>query len=148
MPQLPDLEPLAARLRGYQLPGGEYTISAAERSTVAALNEPLDTDPHPIFCCISSLKSLGVSIGELCTLCEFNLTDGPLLGECAVVFERAFREGIRYTCSATIESFERSRSLRHGVLDRLRFTVFIDEPQLGRVATVRYLWLLPRGRVS
>lgn len=142
---LSEIGPLAASLCGRQLPGGEFTITPAVRATVAELGAPLEISPHPIFSSIISLKSLGISIGELCRLCQFDLADGPLLGECSVSFERTFTEGMRYSCTTIIDSLERTKSRRYGVLDRLRFTVSIDEPSGSRVATVRYLWLLPRG---
>lgn len=95
------------------------------------------------------MRTLGMSIRGLCELCEFDIADGPLLGECAVEFERAMLAGERYVASAVIQSFERISSRRLGLLDRLEFIVSLATPDGTPVARVRYVWMLPRsGRAT
>jgi hypothetical protein len=141
---LPDIDALSLRLRGYRLPGGYFTVEQHQAEAVARLVRA-PHPAHPILSSVGSLKSLGVSIGALCALCEFELADGPLLGEFSVRFLSQLQPGLRYGISATIDSIERTHSRTLGVLDRLHFTVRFDDPSNARVAEARYLWLLPRG---
>jgi hypothetical protein len=140
----PEIESLQRRLRGVSLPGGHYTIEPDEANAVARLLR-CSHAAHPIFSCVASLKSLGVSIGELCSMCEFELADGPLLGEFAVRFVSELQRGIRYQISVTITSIDRTHSARLGVLDRLRFQANFASPDGTVAVEARYLWLLPRG---
>jgi hypothetical protein len=145
-PPLPDGGELSRRLRGHRLPGGEFTVTAPEARVVGDMN---GTDPaaaHPVFACVATLRSMGISIRAMCELCEFDLADGPLLGECEIEFEQPLQAGVRYVSTATIESFERVPSRRFGWLDRLRFVVALATADGAAVARVRYLWLLPRAR--
>jgi hypothetical protein len=141
----PDIDVLAMRLRGHRLPGGHYEIGVDERQSVARLTGLDNPQPHPVFSSIASLRALGVTIEDLCGLCEFRLEDGPMLGEFTAIFHSQLRQNVRYATAATIESIDRTRSARVGVLDRLRFVVRIDQPDGTPAVEVRYLWLLPRG---
>lgn len=144
----PDIEQLAARLRGYRLPGGEYRIGIAESQQVARLSGFDAPQPHPVFSSVVTLKALGVTIEQLCDLCEFRLEDGPMLGEFTTRFLLPLEQDVRYTTNATIESIDRTHSARAGVLDRLRFAVHICLPNGAVAVEVHYLWLLPRGKAE
>lgn len=141
----PDIAALSQRLCGHRLPGGHYEISTHAAAAVARLTGWDGPDPHPVFASIASLRALGVSIEQLCELCEFRLEDGPMLGEFAVDFHGELLQGVPYRTEAHIVSFDRRHSTRVGVLDRLRFVVQIQLPDGTPVAEARYLWLLPRG---
>jgi hypothetical protein len=144
--ELPDAAALARRVCGRPLPGGEFVIPESEASLVNELAGSGSAQPHPIFACIGSLRTLGLSIGDLCALCDFDLADGPLLGEFEAEFEDDFRAGVRYVASGEIESYERVSSRRLGLVDRLGFRVTLATADGAAVARARYLWLLPRGR--
>ena len=141
----PDIDSLSQRLTGHRLPGGHYEITADAATAVARLTGWEAPEPHPVFASIASLRSLGVSIEQLCELCEFRLEDGPMLGEFAVNFHRELQQGVPYRTEAHIVSFDRRHSARVGVLDRLRFAVQIQTTDGTPVAELSYLWLLPRG---
>jgi hypothetical protein len=141
----PDIDALSQRLRGHRLPGGRYEITADAAAAVARLTGWDAPQPHPVFASIATLRALGVSIEQLCKLCEFRLEDGPMLGEFAVDFHGELLQGVPYRTEAHIVSFDRRHSTRVGVLDRLRFVVHIQLPDGTPIAEARYLWLLPRG---
>lgn len=143
---LPDAAALAQRLRGHRLPGGEFVIADADVPTVANLVGSRTAAAHPVFASIASLRTLGMSIAEMCALCDFDLADGPLLGECDIELDAPMRAGARYVATGEIESYERVSSRRLGTLDRLRFVVALADSNGTPVARVSYLWLLPRGR--
>lgn len=140
----PDIDALAQRLRGHRLPGGHYEITADVAAAVARLSGWDAPQAHPVFASIASLRALGVSIEQLCELCEFRLDDGPMLGEFAATFHRELQQGVTYRTEATIVSLDRRHSPRAGVLDRLRFEVRIGLADGTPAVDVRYLWLLPR----
>jgi hypothetical protein len=144
----PDIDQLALRLRGHRLPGGEYLIGDTESRQVARLSGHEAPQPHPVFSSVVTLKALGVTIEQLCALCEFRLEDGPMLGEFTTRFLMPLEQDVRYTTEATIESIDRTYSARAGVLDRLRFAVRICLPNGSVAVEVRYLWLLPRGKAE
>jgi hypothetical protein len=157
MRKLPDASAIAQRLRGHRLPGGEFVIAESDVPTVANLvGSPTGAATqafasgsgaaHPVFASIASLRTLGMSIAEMCALCDFDLADGPLLGECDIEFDAPMRAGVRYVATGAIESYERVASRRLGTLDRLRFVVELADAEGAPVARVSYLWLLPRGR--
>lgn len=145
---VPDVAALARRLRGHRLPGGDFVVADSDVPTVASLVGGSASEAHPVFASIASLRTLGMSIAEMCALCDFDLADGPLLGECDIEFEAPLRAGVRYVATGAIESYERVASRRLGTLDRLRFVVALATTEGAPVARVGYLWLLPRGRGS
>jgi hypothetical protein len=128
------------------LPGGEYTIGREDARLVGRLLHST-IDVHPVFSCVASLRSLGISIDALCRLCEFELAAGPLLGEFGVRFRSPLQAGVCYQVTGLIESIDRTQSARLGVLDRLRFSVELTEPSGESALEANYLWLLPRGPV-
>ena len=103
---------------------------------------------HPVFACVAALRGLGISIDELCRLCEFELARGPMLGECQLELRRPLQAAVDYTTSVVIEDLVRSASRTLGVLDRLRFTVALRDTGPGDAALVRLSWLFPRGSES
>lgn len=142
---LPDAAELARRVCGVQLPGGRFYVDATEAAEVRRLVGGAPEAAHPVFSCIGSLRTLGLSIGEMCALCDFDLADGPLLGEFEVEFEAPLRVGASYQASGVIESFERVETRKLGAVDRLAFSVTLAAEDGTPVARARYLWLLPRG---
>lgn len=141
---MPDAAVIAQRVVGHRPPPGEFTIDAQAARSVWRLHGREASSAHPVFACVASLRAMGISISGLCELCDFDLADGPLLGECDVEIDTPLQVGQRYLVSSIIESFERVPSRSFGRLDRLRFLVTLATVATGPVARVRYLWLLPR----
>jgi hypothetical protein len=145
---IPDIETLAASLRGRQLPGSEYRIAPDECRAVDALCAGTGAVTHPVFACVAALRGLGISIDELCRLCDYELARGPMLGECQLELRRPLQADCDYTTCVVIEDLVRSRSRALGVMDRLHFTVALRDSGPGDAALVRLTWLFPRGRES
>lgn len=132
-------------LAGHKLPGGRYRISAAEVAELCRLAQGSAQGVHPAHATVVSLRSLGVSIGELCALCDFDLADGPFLGELSIDFHAPLETDVDYQVSATIEGLSRHPSRQLGTLDKLRFRVDVFRPTGEPVVEIQYLWILPRG---
>ena len=145
---IPDIETLAASLRGRQLPGGRYRITPQECRAVDAMCAGTGAVTHPVFACVAALRGLGISIDELCRLCGYELALGPMLGECQLELRRPLQAEVDYTTSVVIDDLERSTSRVLGVLDRLHFTVALRDSGPGDAALIRLTWLFPRGRES
>ncbi len=107
-----------------------------------------DSVTHPVFACVAALRGLGISIDELCRLCDYELARGPMLGECQLELRRPLQADCDYTTSVVIEDLVRSRSRALGVMDRLHFTVVLRDSGPGDAALVRLTWLFPRGSES
>jgi len=103
---------------------------------------------HPVFACVAALRGLGITIDELCRLCDYELARGPMLGECQLELRRPLRTEIDYTTSVVIDDLVRSTSRALGVLDRLQFTVALRDTSPGDAALVKLTWLFPRGSES
>ncbi len=145
---IPDIETLAARLRGRQLPGGKYRIAPEECRAVDAMCAGTGAVTHPVFACVAALRGLGISIDELCRLCDYELARGPMLGECLLELRRPLQADCDYTTSVVIDDLVRSTSRVLGVLDRLQFTVALRDSGPGDAALVKLTWLFPRGSES
>ncbi len=142
---IPDIESLAASLRGRQLPGGKYRIAPDQCRAVDAMCAGTGSVTHPVFACVAALRGLGISIDELCRLCDYELARAPMLGECQLELRRPLQAEIDYTTSVVIEDLVRSTSRAVGMLDRLRFTVALRDSEPGDAALVKLTWLFPRG---
>lgn len=127
------------------MPGGRYRISAAEAAEVCRLALTDAQAVHPAHATVVSLRSLGVSIGQLCALCDFDLADGPFLGELSIDFHAPLAMEVDYQVEASIEGLSRHASRQLGTLDKLRFRVSIRTLMDQPVADLLYLWILPRG---
>ena len=135
--------PVVAR---HILPGGHYLISPAEAAELQHLALSPRDGVHPAHATIISLRSLGVSIGGLCELCDFDLADGPFLGELSIEFHEDLQTDIDYRVSARIDSLTRHASRQLGSLDKLTFSVSIQRADGHPVSDLRYVWILPRGK--
>ncbi|MFZ9966399.1 MAG: hypothetical protein ACO3IN_05310 [Steroidobacteraceae bacterium] len=131
---------------GHVLPGGHYLISPAEAAEIQHLALSPREGVHPAHATIISLRSLGVSIGGLCELCDFDLADGPFLGELSIEFHEDLQTDIDYRVSARIDGLTRHASRQLGLLDKLAFSVSIQRADGHPVSDLRYLWILPRGQ--
>lgn len=143
---VPDITLLDRDLRGKRLPGAVFCVSPQDVATIAALSDWTDSIPSPIFALVASLRGLGITLDEMCRLCEFELAAGPMLGECAMRFSTELEVGRRYRTEVLIHRIERKHSISMGIIDRLHFSVVIFHQPGNPVAEVDLVWLLPRGK--
>jgi len=144
---LPSIEMLDARLRGMRLPGDYFSVIPEEAALVAKLSGWTSDEPSPIFSYIAALRGLGITLEQMCNLCDFELGQGPVVGECRIQFFNAIQVSIRYRTDVVIHGIERRPSAAYGIVDRLRFSVALTEHSGSLVASVELIWLLPRRRV-
>ena len=133
-------------VEGLRFPGGRYRITAAEN---AALCEAIgaqsfdDGRAHPIFYYIAGQVGMGMSVGELLALCDFDVADGPMMVSSAVAFEQDLRVEEDYEVSGEIASLVRRPSRTFGAVDHLAFslTLALDGRPVARMDSG---WVLPR----
>jgi hypothetical protein len=135
--------------RGIRLPDGEYRI---ERDCNNAILEATGSAPHhhgeaphPSLATVATLAATGLTIDDLCRLCDASVADGPMLGECRIVQHRPLVFDLLYSVKRRVLSIERKHSRRLGEMDLLRFVAELQEPDATIAAAVTYTWILPKG---
>lgn len=142
---LPDIKLLDDDLRGKRLPGARFCITPEDVLVLSKLCGSPSSAPSPIFAMVAALRGLGITLDEMCRLCEFELAAGPMLGECAMRFGSQLQQGLFYRTEVEIHGIDRKYSATSGVIDRLRFAVALFAADTDCAAEVELTWLLPRG---
>ncbi|MCR5879577.1 hypothetical protein [Phenylobacterium sp. J367] len=128
-------------------PGGRYRITRAED---AALREAIGAGPdpdgraHPIFYYIASQAEMGISVADLCALCDFDVADGPMMATSKVEFADDLRVEHDYDVSGEILSLVRKPSRTFGALDLLTYRLTLSEAGGRAVVSCVNEWVLPR----
>lgn len=141
----PDIDILDRRLRGLRLPGAAFTVTPSEAKFVANLSNWAAVEPSPIFSYIAALRGLGITLEHMCSLCDFELALGPIVGECRIQLQGEIQHSFKYRTDVVIFGIDRRPSTTYGIVDRLRFLVSLLEPGGASIADVQLTWLLPRG---
>jgi hypothetical protein len=130
-----------------QLPGGHYRITAAENEAFTnAVGGEVDRDgrAHPLFYYIATQAAMGVSVSELCAMCDFDVADGPLMAQSRVTFDQDLMFDCDYTVSGRILSLIRKSSRTFGEMDLLTYELTMSRAEGERVAHCINQWVLPR----
>lgn len=132
-------------------PGGRYRISREENLALCAAVEALP-DPagraHPIFYYIASQSAMGLSVAELCALCDFDVADGPMITQSNAAFDGELWVDREYRVSGEIASLVRKPSRTFGAVDVLTFILRLEGPDGGAGASCTNQWVLPRREAS
>src|SRR5262245_279300 len=76
-----------------------YVIDAAENRALCATTN-VAPDPggqaHPIYYYIATQVGMGQTVAGLCAVCEFNVDDGPMMGNTKVEFSGTLMVGQPY----------------------------------------------------
>lgn len=145
-----DVAVLQSDLSGKELPGGHIVIEHHEAFIAdRALRAGFDPEgaAHPAWFVIASLRCMGISVEELCTLAHKGEGDTLLFGNCRLDLRQALRPGHSYVTSASIGEVV-SRTTRDGArLDSMEVLVRLreDVSDGAEVGTVVNTYLLKRG---
>ncbi len=145
---LPAIDELRAELAGRVLPGSSLCIERHE-SLIAdhALRAP-DQDEisvHPLWLVIASLRSMGITVGDLCDLARAGADDTLLFGGVTVTHDRPLAVGTTYRTEAEIGTVDRHETRSGKVLDSLEVTVRIQDSGRRPHGTVTSTYLFMRG---
>ncbi|RMF11119.1 MAG: hypothetical protein D6763_04070 [Alphaproteobacteria bacterium] len=136
-------------LSSLAIPSGRYRITREINNAVCRLSRLPETSgpvANPLLFSVASLAGLGISIEDLCKLCDFDYRDAPMIGGCRVVFSRPLKVEETYEVQAELLSLERKIGKRTGVMDLLKFNVILVETGGEVACTITYTWVLPRGK--
>jgi hypothetical protein len=128
-----------------------YVISAEENRALCATTN-VAPDPgglaHPVYYYIATQVGMGRSVAELCAVCEFDVADGPMMGNTKVEFSRPLVTGQPYHVRGEIVSLVRKPSRKLGAMDVLEYRLRLVTPEGELVLVATNTWVLPRPNLA
>ncbi len=146
-----DLPP-APDVAGTPLDGTEPYVITAEQN--AALCRSTGVEPaadgraHPIYYYVATQVAMGKTVAGVCSTCQFDVEDGPMMGSSSVRFAGSLKVGERYTVTGEILSLVRKRSRKLGVMDVLTYRLRLHAPDGMAVLETDNVWVLPRKELA
>lgn len=134
---------------GRSLDGPGFTITEEEnRALCASLGVAPGANgaAHPIYFYVATQVGMGLSVAELCAVCDFDVEDGPMMAGTKADYAAPLVTGRHYDVRGEIVGLTRKQSRKLGTMDLLEFRLHLDLPGEGRVCTVTNTWVLPRGQ--
>jgi hypothetical protein len=98
---------------------------------------------HPIFLFTSTLRGSGASIQDIFDLLDYDVKNGPMLGQCNMVFNSPLKLDYEYKIDGEIISLKEKVSKKLGKIKILDFTLSLFDISKQKVASVSYVWILP-----
>ena len=134
-----------------QFPGGTFFIDKStnfliNKSTGVLVNErDLNKfiNAHPIFLFTSTLRGSGASIQDIFDLLDYDVNNGPMLGQCNMSFDSPIRIGQKYKIDGKIISLNEKDSKKLGKIKILDFILSLFNESQSQIASVNYVWILP-----
>lgn len=131
---------------GTALTPGRIAISAAEATSFCELlGTPAVGDAlHPIYVYVATQRGLGMSVAEVCALADFDIADGPMLGNIDFQYSAPMLPDTEYRVEGTIIDIVRKEGRSAGVFDLLQFEERLVADDGTVVASSRSSFVLPR----
>ena len=98
---------------------------------------------HPIFLFNSTLRGSGASIQDIFDLLDYDVNNGPMLGQCNMSFRSRLLLDKEYKVDGKIVSLIEKESKKLGRIKVLDFTLVLIDEFESKVASVDYIWILP-----
>lgn len=144
------IQALRDDLEGRVLPGGTIDVLTHESvlgDRALRATDEADGIAHPIWFVIASLRCMGISVEELCSLARHAEGDTLLFGSCDVVQDQPMMVGATYTSDASIGAVG-TRTTRDGSrLDSVEVIVELRD-ELRVVGRVSSAYLFKRGAAA
>ncbi|HKX78093.1 MAG TPA: hypothetical protein VJM34_06215 [Novosphingobium sp.] len=133
---------------GTSLDGAEdYLISVEENAALCrsvGIEPAKDGTAHPIYYYVATQVAMGQTVAGLCSICDFDVEDGPMMGSSEVHFAIPLRTGESYTVKGEIVGIARKSSRKLGVMDVLTYRLRLHGREGTRVLETENVWILPR----
>ncbi len=132
----------------HKFPGGNFLISKDINELINNSTGMIDIDSdgqkysHQIFSMIA-LNSIGYSLEDLFKFLKYDISKGPMLGECNINFYSMLEIDKNYKVSGKIRSIDLKKSKKIGEIDIVKFNVYIHEND-NKLLSIEYKLILPR----
>ena len=137
---------------GERLDGSDpYVITAnqnAELCRSTGVEPSQEGLAHPIYYYVATQVAMGMTVAELCSACDFNVDDGPMMGSSEVRFAHPLKVGVAYRVSGEIVSLVRKQSRKLGVMDVLTYRLRLHGPKGEPTLETDNVWILPRRELA
>lgn len=137
---------------GTSLSGNEPYVITAEENAALCHSTGVEPDAsgqaHPIYHYIATQVGMGVTVAGLCEICEFDIDDGPMMGQSSATFDQPLMTGQPYVVTGQILNLVRKSSRAFGVMDLLNYELRLSLPDGTPVVTARNSWALPRRELA
>tara|TARA_B100001057_G_scaffold488112_1_gene571924 strand:+ start:618 stop:1040 length:423 start_codon:yes stop_codon:yes gene_type:complete len=131
----------------YEFPGDSFII-AKKTNELVSLSTGKQTsinidnnESHQIFSLIAMSHS-GISLDELFKLLDFDVSKGPMLGQCDVSFNSKIMLNQKYDVKGRIISIDHKKSKKIGDIDIVKFVVEIILKK-EKIVGAEYTLILP-----
>ena len=136
---------------GLSFPGGVFFIdsdtnlSIYKSTGVLVNNKNLSNfiNAHPIFLFTSTLRGSGASIQDIFNLLDYDVNNGPMLGQCNMSFKSPLKVDQEYKIDGKIISLKEKISKKLGRIKILDFTLSMFDSSYSQIASINYVWILP-----
>lgn len=128
-----------------------YVISADENRALCSTLEATpaaDGSAHPVYFFIATQVGMGMTVAELCRVCDFDVEDGPMIASSTVTFSRPLMTQQGYRVTGEIVSLTRKRSRTFGVMDSLTYVLRLALSDGTPVLETSNVWMLPRRHLA
>jgi hypothetical protein len=134
------------RLPGTALPEGTFTITDEDEQRVLDVvggERAADGSAHPLWAYIAPQRGIGISVGDLCALADFDVNDGPMLGSSQLEYHGSIRIGVPYRVTGEILDISRKQG-SSGTFDVMEFREDLRTASGELVASSTSTYILPR----
>jgi hypothetical protein len=145
--------PPAPDVAGTSLDGTKiFTITREENAALCRSTgvEPAsDGSAHPIYYYIATQVAMGKTVAGVCSTCDFDVDDGPMMGSSGVKFSEPLMIGQSYKVTGEILSLVRKQSRKLGVMDVLTYRLRLHKEADGScILETDNVWVLPRKELA
>lgn len=141
-------EDLPPSVAGTSLSGNtSYVIAAEENRALCqscGVAPAADGTAHPIYFFVATHVGMGMTIGQMCAACDFDVNQGPMIVSSKVEYARPLRVGEPYGVRGDIRSLTRKPSRKLGTIDLLDYRLSLVAADGTLVLVSSNVWVLPR----
>jgi hypothetical protein len=143
-----DFEALQARVVGYQLPGGVFTVADYERflSHDAMKSPKLPAGVlHPTWVLLGALRGMGMTMEEVSEVAGATEDDVVMFGQSTIDQLVPLRSEISYTVAGEIRSLTQKQGKRGGTMHSYEVELTISTADGQRCAVSSQTFLILKG---
>ena len=132
---------------GWQFPGGEFTIDAAENESICrvlGVAPATDGTAHPMYAYVAAQRAQGIGVGPLIEMFGGSVDGGAMLGTLRLEWLGPLQVGHTYRVSGEVLSVTRKQSKTLGAFDLAEFELRLHDGD-RRLTGSRTTFVIPIG---